>query len=97
MKSNRRQFTRNVAIGAGALLLPDGRAGEPQPAPPDPTGRISEGLLEVVRALYGRSIAAADIDRIRGKIRRNVGAARALGRFPLTNGDEPASVFSPDV
>ncbi len=57
----------------------------------------AKSLLEIVRARYGKHLNAAQLKEIERSIHINLYFASKLDEAKLSNGDEPAFVFSADV
>lgn len=63
-----------------------------EPAQPDPE---VDALFELVRGRYGDRLTPEQQDEVRGIVRAQVEAARALRAVRLTNADEPMQPFAP--
>jgi hypothetical protein len=92
MKTARRGFLQSLLA---APLLPDSlvsaQAPSPSPAAPDP---VAEALAAVVKARYGAQLDAAELETVRGEIKKSLEAGERLKATKLGNGDEPATAFS---
>ena len=92
MKTARRGFLQSLLA---APLLPDSlasaQAPTPSPAAPDP---VAEALAAVVKARYGAQLDAAELETVRGEIKKSLEAGERLKAVKLGNGDEPATAFS---
>jgi hypothetical protein len=92
MKTPRRGFLQSLLA---APLLPDSlvAAQAPSPSPPaaDP---VADALAAVVKARYGAQLDAAELDTVRGEIKKSLEAGERLKAVKLKNGDEPATLFA---
>jgi hypothetical protein len=93
MKTPRRGFLQSLRA---APFLPEslaaaGQAPSPSPAPPEP---VVDALTAVVKARYGAQLDAAELDSVRGEIKKAVEASDRLRSVKLGNADEPATMFS---
>jgi hypothetical protein len=97
----RRQFTTALAVAVAApLLAEEASAVAPPPAastPANPRAASADGLVEVVRARYGKHLTEAKLKRIRASILSGLSSAERLRKVKLRNADEPAFIFSADV
>src|SRR5262245_31703466 len=93
MKTARRGFLQSLLA---APFLPDSlaaaaQAPSPSPAPPDP---VVDSLAAVVKARYGAQLDAAELEAVRGEIKKSVEASDRLKAVKLANWDEPVTVFA---
>src|SRR5262245_13479122 len=92
MKTPRRGFLQSLLA---APLLPDSlafpQAPPPSPPAPDP---VVDALAGVVKARYGAQLDTAELDAVRGEIKKALEASDRLKAVKLGNGDEPATAFS---
>lgn len=56
---------------------------------------IVDGYTQVLVARYGERFSAEQLEQIKQGIGGLVDAAETLRRYPLTNEDEPVTVFQP--
>lgn len=63
-----------------------------EPAKPDPE---ADALFEIVRQRYGDRLTPEQQEELRGIVRAQVKAARALRAVRLANADEPTQPFAP--
>ena len=63
---------------------------EEQPEPPEVAP-----LLAVLEAQFGERFDDAARERARKQLTATLASAAGVAAYPLANGDEPASVFSP--
>ncbi len=66
-----------------------------KPSPPTAVRTPGEILAELARARYGRFLTPEQQKAVERSVRRRLASASQLNRVKLTNGDEPAVVFSP--
>ncbi len=92
MKTPRRGFLQSLLA---APLLPDSlvaaQAPSPSPAAPD---AVADALAAVVKARYGAQLDAAELDAVRGEIKKSLESSERLKAVRLANGDEPVTAFS---
>ncbi len=94
---SRREFGLAVTGLAAAPLVAPADA-EPKPAEPtDAMAASADGLLEMVRARYGKHLNDDQLKAIRQSILRSVRGAQNMYRTELKNADEPAFVFDVEV
>lgn len=86
----RRQFAAAAAVAASAPTVP---AADERPA----VVVAADLLLEVAKLRYGKGLTAAQLPQVRDSILRGLLSGQRLRALRLTNADEPAVVFSPDV
>jgi hypothetical protein len=91
-KLTRRGFTRSLALLAAAPAA----AAAQEPPKPQVTS-VAQGLTEVVRLRYGKFVSDEQLEDIKRSIDRGQTSANRLKQFKLTNADEPAFIFSPEV
>lgn len=86
---SRRGFAAALALLAAESALPAAEK------PPD----ISQGdiLLSLVKAKYGKHLDEEQLKLLAARVRGMLTSAEKMARVPLTNGDEPAVVFSADL
>jgi hypothetical protein len=93
MKTPRRGFLQSLL--AAPFLPPSlataAQAPSPSPTPPDP---VVDGLAAVVKARYGSQLDAAELEAVRGEIKKSLEASDKLKAVKLGNADEPATVFT---
>jgi hypothetical protein len=92
----RRAFARALAAGA-AVLAPLGPAPLLPAAADDPEAPAltpSELVLQLVQAHYPDRLEPEHLSQIRQHIERHQALARVLHDYPLTNADEPATLFA---
>lgn len=65
---------------------------EPAPEPVKP--KPADLLLDLVRHLYPDRLEPNHLAVILGELQRQLARSQVLSSFPLTNADEPASVFA---
>ena len=61
----------------------------------NPTEGVLDALFDMVLARYGHRLTLTEQAEVRKGIEQGIENARALKTVPLTNSDEPFSVFSP--
>ncbi len=89
LSASRRDFARVIAaLAVPTTVLADEPA--PKPKPTDP----AEAMLEVVRARYGKYLDDDQLAAVKRTLNRQVARGNRLRQAKLTNGDEPAFVFS---
>src|SRR5262245_46941956 len=93
MKTPRRGFLQSLLA---APFLPESlataaQAPSPSPAPPDP---VVDSLTAVVKARYGAHLDAAELEAVRGEIKKSLEGIDRLKAVKLGNADEPATVFT---
>ncbi len=107
-RMQRRDFTRQLVIGAGvsasfgAIRVTAGPGTPPAPKlPEDPVPVATDApppevllLTYLVRRYPNDHLDEVAIQGIFRDIRGDVARGRALAEFPLRNSDEPASVYS---
>src|SRR5262245_51406599 len=94
---DRRRFGTTLAAGAmtAAPLAVQAAAGEPAPAAPAAAAADSAGLvLQRVAQEYPDRLEPEHLEQIRRQIERHQAVSKVLSGFPLTNADEPATVFA---
>jgi hypothetical protein len=92
MKTPRRGFLQSLLA---APFLPESlasaQAPSPSPSAPDP---VVDALAAVVKSRYGAQLDAAELETVRGEIKKSLEAGERLKAVKLGNGDEPATAFS---
>jgi hypothetical protein len=94
MKTPRRGFLQSLLAAPflpASLATAAAQAPSPSPAPPDP---VVDGLTAVVKARYGAQLDAAELEAVRGEIKKSLEASDRLKAVKLGNADEPATMFS---
>ena len=109
-RMRRRDFTRQLTVGAGglaaALSVSHGLSAETPPAPKlpeEPSGKEEPAapppevllLTYLVRTYPSDKYDEVAIQGIFRDIRGDLARGKLLSEFPLKNSDEPAFVFSP--
>lgn len=91
---NRRHFAASLAAGAlgAAPLAAQGDEAEKSAEPPaiDPVALV----LDRVKQQYPDRLEADHLHQIRQQIERHQAISQALSQFPLTNADEPTTIFA---
>jgi hypothetical protein len=96
-KTNRRDFAKKMALlAATPLAVPLAETQAQGPAKSDAT-TATEALTEIVRQRYGKFLDAEQMKAVQRAIERHQRSAEIMKQFKLTNGDEPAFVFSAEV
>ena len=105
-RRTRREFAKSLAVAAAAPLVatagvaPGADAAvaqtPPQPAA-NPFASQAEALAEVVRRRYGQQLNDEQLEAVKRSIERALRGGDTLHKFALTNGDEPAFMFSADL
>ena len=96
MKPRRRAFLGSLAAvplasALGAAETPPATQ-KPPPVPPEaPAG--TEGLLTAARSLFGHYLSPAEVEEVRKALAYGLRSAQKLRSVPLTNADEPATIF----
>jgi hypothetical protein len=92
MKTPRRGFLQSLLA---APLLPDSlvSAQAPSPSPPLPDP-VADALAAVVKSRYGTQLDVAELDTVRGEIKKSLEAVGRLKAVKLANGEEPVTTFS---
>jgi hypothetical protein len=84
---SRREFARSLAVLAATPLA----ATAQQPAA---RKDVAEALMEIVRLRHGKHLTAEQLKAIQASIARSQRSADILKQVKLSNGDEPAFIFS---
>jgi len=100
--STRRDFGKVLALLALtplAAATPAAQAEQQQPpaAKDDKALTPAQALTEVVKNRHGKNLTDEQLQSVQRSITNLLAVADRLKKFPLTNGDEPAFVFSPDA
>ncbi len=98
----RRSFTESLLLAAlaPALRLPSGSetpAWGESLAPitsADEPGALARALAGAIRAQYGARLSRAELATVTRQIQAGLDRATQIRKVELTNGDEPAFVFS---
>lgn len=92
MKTPRRGFLQSLLA---TPFLPEplaaAQASSPSPPAPDP---VADALAAVVESRYGAQLDAAELDTVRGEIKKSLEASERLRAVKLGNADEPVTSFS---
>lgn len=90
--TRRRRFLESLSA---APLLPAAllQARSPSPEPGSPAV-LARHLAEVVRARHGEQLDPGDLDEVARLIGESLEGAEKLKAVPLTNADEPVTLFS---
>jgi hypothetical protein len=56
---------------------------------------MTNALFTIIQEQYGERLTPEQLAEVRKGIEANVKIAETLSQFPLRNGDEPFSVFTP--
>jgi hypothetical protein len=109
LSSSRRGFTKALALAAAAPALAGAglalgqtaaapaatTSPTPTPVPtPDAPSSVAEALTEVARIRWGKNLSGEQLGEIAKTIDGRLRAAEAMKRVPLTNADEPETVFA---
>lgn len=90
-ESSRREFAATIAaLVAAPMLLAEQK-------PDDPLAAQVEAMLALAKAKYGKHLDEDQLKGLEKGLRRILLSAQGMNRVKLTNGDEPAVVFSADV
>ncbi|HEV3122028.1 MAG TPA: hypothetical protein VGY53_09005 [Isosphaeraceae bacterium] len=104
-ETHRREFVRNLVVGAsaGALVYPRAaEADQPEKPKQDEKGKGSEELpsevdarMALVLARFGKQLDEEARKTVRSEVESIVRRAEELRKMPLENGDGPFPVFTP--
>jgi hypothetical protein len=89
---SRREFGAALALLAAASL---GVGADEKPA--DALALTADALAAAVKARYGKHLTEEQLAEVQKAVKAGVFRAELLKKYPLANGDEPASAFSADV
>ena len=95
---SRREFNAALALlavahgglSSAARLVADEK-------PPDLLTVAAEALSAATKARYGKHLTEEQLAEVQKAVKAGVFRAELLKKYPLANGDEPASAFSADV
>lgn len=101
-RRTRREFAKSLAVVAATPLIakagiaPEAETAAAQQTPPpaNPFAPQAEALTEVVRRRYSQYLNKEQLEAVSRSIERALRGGDTLNKFALTNGDEPAFVFS---
>jgi len=103
MQVSRRTFTQHlittsaIAAAPAAVLKADDPPNDDKPGPPGADAKSTapvDLVLELVKRFYPKNLDEAKLGQIRGQIEHHMSRSRVLSAIPLTNADEPATVFA---
>ena len=84
---SRRDFGAALALLAATPALPAA----------DPPAAQADLLLSLLKAKYGKHLDEGQLKLLAGRLRGLLATAEKMAKVPLTNGDEPAVIFSADL
>ena len=99
MSTTRRKFAKTIAAAAFAVPAIESLAqtAPPPPAaappPPPAPSPLAEALTQIVDAEFGKFLTPEEMATIRKDFADAVPVYERLRKFPLTNADEPDSIF----